>query len=602
MLNRICLAVALFFSLAGQPALSQGRPGSVLDRKVTVVFNQAPLESVLRTLRRQYGLRISYSNTALNLQQPVTLNVQNQSLRAVLNTVLADKNIGYELVGDQVVLHPARKEKPQSAPNPGTSSAGKASSTDSGPSSSPAGSSATVSATNSTAAGGKLASTTPAKRRAAKPTAGKPTTPKSPGVGVASSGRGPTTGAQVAEKKVAVRQPITSPATDSSATAGAKVSAPVASDSVAPAKEPEELARPTLTKKAQISFLGPLGSNGLRSGQTVNKMSLNVLGGYAAGVDGFEAAGLFNVDRDTVAGTQLAGLANIVGRHLDGFQGAGLMNVVAGGGTGWQAAGLLNVATRPLNGVQTAGLFNYSGLAKGRPASDNQSQGTESESGSRHGTVQAAGLFNVSPEVRGVQAAGLFNAAGTVHGVQLAGLFNVADSVDGVSIAPFNFVRRGYHRVEAVSTESWPVGLALKLGGSPQFYTFLAGTYDGFGSGNRRWALGYGVGTEMLARHRLSVNLDALALQVNEAQRGWTDDLNLHNQLRLLVGLAPFKAGGHFRFVAGPTVSVLVTQRYDAETGQIHSNLSDNRRLWLNQGSAATRVLGWFGYCAGVRF
>ncbi|UOQ68714.1 DUF4974 domain-containing protein [Hymenobacter volaticus] len=131
MLNRICLVVALFFWLADQPALTQGRPGSVLDRKVTVVFNRAPLESVLRTLRRQYGVRISYSNTALNLQQPVTLNVQNQSLRTVLNTVLADKNIGYELVGDQVVLHPVRKEKPQPTPTP-TSSAGKTTSNDSG--------------------------------------------------------------------------------------------------------------------------------------------------------------------------------------------------------------------------------------------------------------------------------------------------------------------------------------------------------------------------------------------------------------------------------------------------------------------------------------
>ncbi|UOQ68715.1 hypothetical protein [Hymenobacter volaticus] len=385
----------------------------------------------------------------------------------------------------------------------------------------------------------------------------------------------------------------------------AKAPLSVASDSVATAsEEPEQQVRPSFTKKAQVSFLGPLGSNGLRSGQTVNKVSVNVLGGYAAGVDGFEAAGLFNVDRDTVAGVQVAGLANVVGHHLDGFQGAGLLNVVAGGGTGWQAAGLLNVATRPLNGVQTAGLFNYSGLAKTRPTNNVQSENdvSELELEPRRGTVQAAGLFNVAPEVRGVQAAGLFNAAGTVHGVQLAGLFNVADSVDGVSIAPFNFVRRGYHRVEAVNTESWPAGLSVKLGGSAQFYTFLAGAYDGFGSGNRRWALGYGVGTEMLTRHRLSVNLDALALQVNEAQRGWTDNLNLHNQLRLLVGFAPFKAGGHFRLVAGPTVSVLVTQRYDAETGQIHSNLSDNRRLWLNESNTATRVLGWFGYCAGVRF
>jgi type II secretory pathway component GspD/PulD (secretin) len=93
MRNRICLALVWLCTLAGafQPAHSQARAGSLLERKVTVTFSQAPLESVLRTLRRQYGVRISYSNTVLDLRQPVTLSVQNQPLRTVLNTVLANK-------------------------------------------------------------------------------------------------------------------------------------------------------------------------------------------------------------------------------------------------------------------------------------------------------------------------------------------------------------------------------------------------------------------------------------------------------------------------------------------------------------------------------
>jgi hypothetical protein len=333
----------------------------------------------------------------------------------------------------------------------------------------------------------------------------------------------------------------------------------------------------------------------------VNKLSVNVLGGNSAGVDGFEAAGLFNITRDTVRGIQLAGLANVVGRHLDGFQGAGLLNVLGGTGTGWQAAGLLNVATRPVSGVQTAGLFNYNGVAK-KMAPDSTQAPTAGAATARK-TVQAAGLFNASiGEVRGVQAAGLFNVAGTVHGVQLAGLLNIADSVDGVSIAPLNFVRRGYHRFEVLNSESWLVGANLKLGGSAGFYTFFAGAYDGFGSNDRRWALGYGAGTELLARRRISLSLDAVALHVNEESRGWTDELNLQNQLRLLVGFAPFKAGGRVRLVAGPTVSVLVTQRYDAERGQAYSSLVQNRSLWLDEPGAITSVFGWVGYCAGIRF
>lgn len=573
MRNRICLALALLSALAGSPqrARSQSRASSVLERKVTVTFSQAPLESVLQTLRRQYGVRISYSNTALNLRQPVTLSVQNQPLRVVLNAVLADKNIGYELVGNQVVLHPVRPAKPQPAPI-NTVPPRPASKT-------------SAPASNAPAAGSPTSKATTPKPKPAKPAANQP--PEN-------------AGARTAEKSStqSVKTPDSAVASAAPDTVAAKPT-PAPDTTAKPAVS--EPAKPARSRQAQVSFLGPLGSNGLRSGQTVNKLSVNVLGGYSAGVDGFEAAGLFNATRDSVRGVQLAGLANVVGRHLDGFQGAGLLNVLGGAGTGWQAAGLLNVATRPVSGVQTAGLFNYSGVAKKADAALAEANAASAAPARR--TVQAAGLFNAAlGEVRGVQAAGLFNMAGTVHGVQLAGLLNIADSVDGVSLAPLNFVRRGYHRFEALNSESWPVGASVKLGGSAGFYTFFAGAYDGFGSGNRRWALGYGAGTELRARRRLSLSLDAVALHVNEESRGWTDELNLHNQLRLLVGFAPRKAGGHLRLVAGPTVSVLVTQRYDAERGQVYSNLLQNRSLWLDEGNAQTGVYGWIGYCAGIRF
>lgn len=659
MRNRICLAAAVLCALAGEPAAAQGRTGSVLDRKVTVTFSQAPLESVLRTLRRQYGVRISYSNTALNLRQPVTLNVQNQPLRAVLGEVLAGKNIGYELVGDQLVLHPA--------PAPATTTTVSRTAPDKAPEApaTPAVRPATA-APEAPAAGKPAAPAAPAarpqSRPAARKTPGKPSSSTAPtgkasptgraqgrtagskGVGAASApaprskttepaeaGRaaaapdGPTapeseaaaapTGApgQAATPTAAVATtgPTTPPA-PAEAAAGPDARGAIAADSAAaaPAEQPEP-ARPTFTRKAQVSLLGPLGSNGLRSGQTVNHVSVNVLGGYSAGVAGFEAGGLFNVVRDTVTGVQVAGLANLVGHQLNGFQAAGLLNVVGGSSQGWQAAGLLNVATRPVVGAQTAGLFNYAGPHRrvvGASAALTASTAggglvTEAADAAPKPAVQAAGLFNVAlGELRGGQVAGLLNVGGTVRGVQLAGLLNVADSVQGVSIAPFNFVRHGYHRLDVTYSEAWPLTATLKLGGSPAFYTFFAGAYDGFGSSPRRWALGYGAGTDVWARRRVSLSLDAVAMHVNEEQRGFTRALNLHNQLRLLVGVAPFKAGSHLRIIGGPTVSVLVTQRYDSTEGKVQSALSQGRRHWLDEGNAITRVLGWYGYSVGLRF
>ncbi|MCC3155636.1 secretin and TonB N-terminal domain-containing protein [Hymenobacter sp. 15J16-1T3B] len=676
MRNRICLAAAVLCALAGAPAAAQVRTGSVLDRRVTVTFNQAPLESVLRTLRRQYGVRISYSNTALNLRQPVTLNAQNQPLRTVLSEVLEGKNIGYELVGDQLVLHPA-PPKPAAA-KAATSAAVPAATTttvsraavdkalDSPAATEPKESEART-ATPAEPAKPTPASAVPAKAKPAVPTKKTPVKPASGTAAKGStSGRAasPTSASGKATAKqagaagkaaapkaaggpaaepttvasTAAETPATAtPAGQAAAAAATPVAGPpaagpavAAADSAAAVPEtPAEAERPTFTKPAQISFLGPLGSNGLRSGQTVNNVSINVLGGYAAGVDGFEAAGLVNVDRDTVAGLQVAGLANVVGRHLDGVQAAGLANVLGGPGRGWQAAGLLNLATRPVAGAQTAGLFNFAGPRK-RPAEPELTASTAASGTTASGSLddattaprdmavqaaglfnvalteirggQAAGLFNVAKEANGLQAAGLFNVAGTVHGVQLAGLVNFADSVQGVSLAPFNFVVHGYHRLELTNSDAWPVTATLKLGGSPAFYTFFTGAYKGFGSDPRRWALGYGVGTEAWARRRFSLSLDAAAMHVNEEQRGLTRDLNLHNQLRLLVGFAPFKARPHLRLIAGPTFNVLVTQRYDSDRGKVYSNISQGRKTVFDEGNARTRVLGWYCYSVGLRF
>lgn len=666
MRNRICLAAAVLCALAGAPAAAQVRTGSVLDRRVTVTFNQAPLESVLRTLKRQYGIRISYSNTALNLRQPVTLTAQNQPLRTVLSEVLEGKNIGYELVGDQLVLHPAPPKAP--TPKPATTSTATTTTTVSRSSPEPAPETpvpgtATKEPAGRSAAPAEAVTPAPAAAPAAKP---KPATPTKKAPGKPASGtaakssatsrvstsaaagkdaskaggpkstgsKGPaaapaaTENAPAANNTVAATTPATGAAADPSAanpaampptTAAPAATAPptaAADSAAAPAAEaPAEAARPTFTKPAQVSLLGPLGSNGLRAGQTVNHVSINVLGGYAAGVDGFEAAGLINVDRDTVAGVQLAGLANVVGRHLDGFQAAGLANVLGGPGRGVQAAGLLNLATRPVAGGQVAGLFNYAGPRKhnvemeltastaGAVGSTSAAVPVEDAPMGRDKAAQVAGLFNVAlTEVRGAQVAGLLNVAHTVRGAQVAGLVNIADSVQGVSLAPFNFVRHGYHRLEATYSGTWPVTLSLKLGGSAAFYTFITAAYDGFGSKPRRWATGYGFGSDMWARRRVSLSLDAVAMQVNEEQRGVTEALNLHNQLRLLVGLTPFRPGSHFRLVGGPTVSVLVTQRYDTAEAGVYSNLIQGRKLWLDEGSARTRVLGWYGYSVGLRF
>jgi hypothetical protein len=93
----------------------------------------------------------------------------------------------------------------------------------------------------------------------------------------------------------------------------------------------------------QASLLPGISSHGMLSSQVVNKGSLNVLGGYTAGVDGVEIAGLFNITKKDVKKVQVAGLLNLVGGSVQGVQSAGLVNVVLDSVKGAQTAGLFNL-------------------------------------------------------------------------------------------------------------------------------------------------------------------------------------------------------------------------------------------------------------------
>src|SRR5882724_8352653 len=105
----------------------------------------------------------------------------------------------------------------------------------------------------------------------------------------------------------------------------------------------------------QVSFLPMMSTNGSLNAQVINKGSLNILGGYEAGLNGVELGGLFNVDRKRVRGVQIAGLLNVVGGSVNGLQMAGLHNMVLDSLRGCQMAGLGNYNKRKLTGVQVAG-------------------------------------------------------------------------------------------------------------------------------------------------------------------------------------------------------------------------------------------------------
>lgn len=253
----------------------------------------------------------------------------------------------------------------------------------------------------------------------------------------------------------------------------------------------------------QSSFLPGLGTHGKLGSQVVNKISLNFIGGYTAGLNGVEISGAFNIDQKDVKYAQFASLFNLVGGKMEGVQLSGLHNQVMDSVKGFQASGFSNMTAKGYEGVQLAGIFNVStGVTQGVGAAgvfnvywkDNHGvmlAGIGNMTRATENGVQAAGVFNVADTTNGVQVAGILNATRVLKGVQV-GVVNYADSSDGYSIGVISIVRRGYHQLLVYNTELLPFNLAFKSGNKKLYSLIIGGA--SFIEGARAYSFGYGIG------------------------------------------------------------------------------------------------------------
>ncbi|TGE26227.1 LA_2272 family surface repeat-containing protein [Hymenobacter metallicola] len=380
----------------------------------------------------------------------------------------------------------------------------------------------------------------------------------------------------------------------------------------------------------QVSFVAPLGTNGLRSGRSINDFSLNILGGYAAGVRAVEVGGLVNVVRDTMQGVQAAGVVNVTGTEVRGGQAAGVVNVVGGSVRGLQAAGLANIVRDDARGVQVAGFVNIVGGAArsrhndNRPALARQLLGLPrllaTDSVAQHLSapsaaslpgplVQAAGFANLTgTDIRGLQTAPLLNTARRVQGVQLGlvnvakhvqgvqfGLINIADSVDGATLGIINIVRHGYLHGEVWTSETLPLNAALKLG-TTRYYTILSAATQPFGS-RVHWATGFGIGTASRPHGRFSWNLDLLDWYLLK-QPGTEGTLLSYTQLRPTL-VWQIEPQGRLGLVVSPTLNLAL---YENDGNGTNSDFGKNQLLLTDTQWGNTPARLWLGGQIGLRF
>jgi hypothetical protein len=334
----------------------------------------------------------------------------------------------------------------------------------------------------------------------------------------------------------------------------------------------------------QMSFITPMGTNGINSWKVTNRVSLNIFAGYAGGLDGVEIGGFSNVIKGDMKGIQLVGYSNVVlgssnGAQISGFsnvtkkytkgvQVSGYSNVIADSAEVIQISGYSNVIKGSNKGMQISGFSNYSGGYR----CGAQICGFSNVIKGNAKVIQISGFSNVTTkDLTGVQVSSFFNFARKVKGSQI-GFINICDSIShGVPIGFFSFVRKGgYHTIEIGGDETFWGQANLKLGVAHFYNIFSMGAK--MSSSDIIWGVGYGIGTLMPINSKMSVNLDIISYHVNQdTYYYWYDYINNLNKIKLNVS---YKMNNLFTVYGGLTYNIYITDRLTREGNQIDDNIA----------------------------
>ncbi|MBS7566680.1 hypothetical protein KHS38_19910 [Mucilaginibacter sp. Bleaf8] len=288
----------------------------------------------------------------------------------------------------------------------------------------------------------------------------------------------------------------------------------------------------------QVSITPGLSTHGMFSPQVVNKFSLNLAGGYTAGVNGLEVGGLFNINKENSKYLQLAGVFNLVGGNM----------------TGLQLAGAHNLALDTLRGVQLAVFTN-----------------------------------KAEAQVSGLQLSALHNETRRLKGVQI-GLVNVADTSEGASIGLLNITRNGFYKVSYSANNLANTNIALKTG-THVFYSALL-TSVNISANHKFYAFGLGIGHDFMFNDNVYLSAEADYHLANNTQ--W-DNQWMQGKLLLNLQLTP-----KLSLVAGPTYNHYKYNHQWHITGYQNVTHAPEYPDMLHRGATQTR--DWLGWEAGIAF
>lgn len=295
----------------------------------------------------------------------------------------------------------------------------------------------------------------------------------------------------------------------------------------------------------QASITPGLSTHGRFSTQIINKVSVNIYGGYTAGVNGVEIGGLFNISKKDARYLQIATTFNAVGGNFTGVQMVGIYNQILESLKGVQISGLGGFVKRDLKGAQLSGFGNITG-----------------------------------GHMKGVQLASLFNYAGHLTGVQL-GMINLADSSSGYSIGFLNVVKKGHGAVTVYSNELVPFNIGWTSGSRKLYNLFTVGT--SLNNSHKAFTFGFGFGREFILKDKLKLNAEITHQNVYLG-----DWKNRPIVYRFQTGLN-IRLNKRFSISAGPSFSMFHSKQVDfkegyqsfGDKGFFHFKVNQHTQAWL---------------------
>ena len=308
------------------------------------------------------------------------------------------------------------------------------------------------------------------------------------------------------------------------------------------------------TRKGQVTFAFPVGSNGKSSLNYSNNVSFNILYGLNGGINGAEIGSLFNYNDGIVDGFQLAGLSNINRKYSRGVIISGITNICEDSSSGFLTSGLLNYTAGNSRGFQLS-------------------------------------TFNITnKEFSGFQL-GMFNYAKKLKGIQFGVINIIKENDKGIPIGLFSIVKNGNYEIELTGSEVLS-NINYKMGIEKLYTVFKVG-YSAY-KNNPVYSLGLGLGSKISINEKQNLNIDISTNNLMYDAK-WKEDLNLLNKLDINY---KYKVSKQISFLVGPSFNIYVTkQKVNGEYGTIKIPYTILSKKWTD-GKMDT----WIGFNVGFSY